>query len=88
MTPGILKTTLLPAANQTPALLMGILYLSCWNLAALRDEQDRHFASLAMVIKKEAIHQINKLLSNPKKACTTETISAIGWVAAGIWVCD
>lgn len=87
MTPGLLKTTLAPAANQNPAIFICMLYLCCWNLAALRDEPNGALVNLASLIKNEGIQQINKRLSDPKTACTTETITAISWLSAGVWVC-
>lgn len=85
-TPGDLKTIFFPAANETPAMLMGFLYLSCWNLAALRDDKDVNLAKVGTLIKKEAIRQINIRVSDPKTAYTTGTISAIGWLSAGVMV--
>lgn len=86
LTPGLLKTILFPAAIQIPSLLMSFLYSSCWNLVALRDYKDPDLEKVGLILKREAIRQINIRITDPKLAFTSGTVSAIGWLSAGVMV--
>jgi len=63
---------------------MALLYMSCSFLSAIKGENEGRLAS---ILKKEAIKQINHMVKDPRTAYTSETVSAIGFLSAGNWVC-
>lgn len=82
--PGPIKTVTIPTAQNDLGMLMSMLFMGLANLSA---KKNRPLSSLAMLVKGEAMREINQKMNDTEMARHPRTLSSIVYLSSGIRVC-